>query len=89
VEGDSCEIGPWVVRPPGTEVARNLLHVLVAATGVDEIALSGPAPNQELLSFVSQVGLTQAFRTLRMWWGENAFSGNPAGTWALAGLEKG
>lgn len=89
VSGDSCEIGPWIATPPGTEAARNLLHGLVASTGVASIALSGPSPNEELLAFVAELHLREAFRTLRMRWGENTFPGNLAGIWAAAGLEKG
>jgi len=29
------------------------------------------------------------FRALRMWWGANEFAGDPAGIWAVGGLEKG
>lgn len=89
VDGGSCEVGPWVVDPALTEVGRDLLDGLVAATSVTSIAFSGPSPNTKLLPFVAEAHLKEAFRTLRMRWGENAYPGNPTGIWALAGLEKG
>jgi len=89
VNGESCEVGPWAVGPPRDPAARNLFHALVAASGAREIAFSGPSQNAPLLAFVEELGYAQVFRALRMGWGENRFAGNPAGIWALGGLEKG
>ena len=88
-DGDSCEIGPWVVEPATTEVAHDLFRALVKASGSSEVALSGPSRNPALLEFVRESGFEEAFRALRMWWGAEAFSGDPAGIWGAGGLEKG
>ena len=87
--GDACEIGPWVVEPMATGVAQNLFHALVEAAGSSELALSGPSQNRALLEFVHEAGFVEVFRALRMWWGTNAFPGDPTGIWAAGGLEKG
>lgn len=89
VSGDSCEIGPWIVEPGARDVAPNLFHGLVAATGASSIAFTGPSHNEGLLEFIQTIRYEEAFRTLRMWWGEDDFPGDPAGVWALGGLEKG
>lgn len=88
-EGDGCEIGPWVVEPGSGPVARDLYHALVAAAGPEEIGISGPSPNEDLLGFIRSAGHSEAFRTLRMRWGDDAFHDRPTAIWALAGLEKG
>ena len=87
--GDACEIGPWVVEPMATGVAQDLFHALVEAAGSSELALSGPSQNRALLEFVHEAGFVEVFRALRMWWGTNAFPGDPTGIWAAGGLEKG
>ncbi len=87
--GDTCEIGPWIAEPESGTVAQDLYHALVAATGAGEIAFSGPPPNEALLGFVREVRHKEVFRSLRMWWGSNDFAGEPAGVWAVGGLEKG
>lgn len=87
--GDSCEIGPWVVEPGSGRVAEDLYRALVESAGVSEVALSGPSLNGALLEFVRGVGFEEVFRALRMWWGADAFPGDPTGIWAVGGLEKG
>jgi predicted N-acetyltransferase YhbS len=87
--GGACEIGPWVVEPTATGVAQDLFHALVEAAGSSEVALSGPSQNRALLEFVREAGFIEVFRALRMWWGADAFPGDPAGIWAAGGLEKG
>ncbi len=87
--GDSCEIGPWVVEPASGRVAEDLYQGLVDSAGASEVALSGPSRNGALLEFVRETCFKEAFRALRMWWGPNEFSGDPAGIWAVGGLEKG
>lgn len=89
VSGDSCEVGPWIVAPGRTDIATNLFHGLIAATGASDIAFSGPSRNTDLLEFIRNIGYEEVFRALRMWWGEDGFPGKPAGVWALGGLEKG
>ncbi len=88
-DGEACEIGPWVVEPAATEVAQDLFRALVQAAASSEVALSGPSPNRGLLDFVRAAGFKEVFRALRMWWGADALSGDPAGIWAAGGLEKG
>lgn len=85
----ACEIGPWVVAPGHPEVARLLFRALVAAVGPREYAFSGPERNPDLVAFAQEAGFTEAFRTLRMWWGQDLHPGDPRGIWAAAGLEKG
>ena len=85
----ACEIGPWVVAPGRTGVARGLFGALVAKVGPREYAFSGPELNPELAAFAGEAGFQEAFRTLRMWWGQDLYPGDPAGIWAAAGLEKG
>ncbi len=85
----ACEIGPWVVAPGHPEVARLLFRALVAAVGPREYAFSGPERNADLVPFAQEAGFTEAFRTLRMWWGQDLHPGDPRGIWAAAGLEKG
>jgi len=87
--GDSCENGPWVVQPESGTVAIDLFGALVLAAGTSEVAFAGPSPNEDLLKFVKRLGLSEAFRSLRMTWGADEFAGNPGGIWALGGLEKG
>ncbi len=86
---ESCEIGPWVAEPLASEVAPHLFRGLVTASGMPSVAFSGPSRNDELLAFVRGGRYEEVFRTLRMRWGADDFSGNPAGIWALGGLEKG
>lgn len=85
----SCEIGPWVAAPAHAGVAPALFRALESTVRVPEYALSGPAANLRLPEFMGTVGYRESFRTLRMYWGEDAFPGNSSGVWALAGLEKG
>ena len=87
--GDTCEIGPWIAEPESGTVAQDLYRGLVGAAGAGEVAFSGPSPNEALLAFVRGVGYKEVFRSLRMWWGSNEFAGEPAGLWAVGGLEKG
>ena len=87
--GDTCEIGPWVVEPAENEAAHDLFRALILAAGSTEVALSGPSRNATLLEFVRESGFDEVFRALRMWWGADSFSGDPAGIWAAGGLEKG
>ncbi|HYT00968.1 MAG TPA: GNAT family N-acetyltransferase [Thermoplasmata archaeon] len=89
VSGESCEIGPWVVRPPGEAEARSLYYGLVAASGATAIALSGPSANEALGSFIEGIRFQEVFRAMRMTWGEDRFGGDPAGIWGVGGLEKG
>jgi len=88
-DGDTCEVGPWVVEPGNDRTALDLICGLVAAAGVSEIGFSGPTRNEALLEFVRLGRFDEALRTLRMWWGSNEFVGEPRGIWALGGLEKG
>ena len=88
-DGDTCEVGPWVVEPGNDETALDLICGLVAPAGVSEIGFSGPTRNEALLEFVRIGRFDEALRTLRMWWGSNEFVGEPRGIWALGGLEKG
>ncbi len=85
----ACEIGPWVVAPGHPEVARLLFRALVGVVGPREYAFSGPDRNADLGAFAREAGFAEAFRTLRMWWGQNLHGGDPRGVWAAAGLEKG
>ena len=85
----ACEIGPWVVAPGHPEVARLLFRALVGAVGARAYAFSGPERNGDLLAFAREAGFREAFRTRRMWWGQDLFPGEPGGVWAAAGLEKG
>ncbi len=85
----ACEIGPWVVAPGHPEVARLLFRALVAVVGPREYAFSGPERNPDLVPFASEAGFQESFRTLRMWWGQDLYPGDPRGVWAAAGLEKG
>jgi predicted GNAT family acetyltransferase len=85
----TCEIGPWVVEPTADGIAEDLYHALLEAADSSEVAFSGPSRNAALLEFVRKAGFKEVFRALRMWWGTDAFSGNPAGIWAAGGLEKG
>ena|SRR5207249_478806 len=87
--GDSCEIGPWVVELGSGHVGEDLYRGLVNAAGASEVALSGPSRNGPLLEFVRKARFKEVFRALRMWWGAEAFHGDPAGLWAVGGLEKG
>jgi GNAT superfamily N-acetyltransferase len=87
--GDSCEIGPWVVEPGSVRIAQDLYQGLIRSAGASEVALSGPSRNGALLEYVRQARLEEVFRALRMWWGADAFHGNPTGIWAVGGLEKG
>ncbi len=89
VSGNACEIGPWVVAPGHPAIARDLLNGLVTGTRCEQFALSGPVRNPELEPFLRGLGFQEVFRTLRMWWGKDAYPGDPAGLWAAAGLEKG
>ncbi len=85
----ACEIGPWVVAPGRAQVARDLFGALVVAVGPREYAFSGPEPNEALAAFARDAGFHESFKTLRMWWGQDLYPGNPRGVWAAAGLEKG
>ncbi len=85
----ACEIGPWVVAPGRATVARDLFRSLVAKVGPREYAFSGPELNPDLAAFAGEAGFQEAFRTLRMWWGQDLYPGDPRGLWAAAGLEKG
>lgn len=85
----ACEIGPWVAAPGRPEVARNLLGALVQRVGPREYSFSGPERNPDLLRFVQETGFSEVFHTLRMWWGQDLYPGDPKGLWAAAGLEKG
>ena len=85
----TCEIGPWIAERDSAGVAGNLYNGLVAAAGTPEVAFSGPSTNVGLLEFVKGVRHAELFRTLRMWWGADDFPGDPAGVWAVGGLEKG
>lgn len=85
----ACEIGPWIVAPGHPEVARLLFQSLVSAVGPREYAFSGPERNPDLAAFTQEKGFAEAFRTLRMWWGQDINGGDPRGVWAAAGLEKG
>ncbi len=87
--GGACEIGPWVVAPGRSDVARDLFGALVNAVGAREYSFSGPERNPELMRFVHEAHFTEAFRTLRMWWGMDLYPGDPTGLWAAGGLEKG
>ena len=87
--GDSCEIGPWVVDPAAEGTAEDLYESLIAAAGVSEVAFSGPSPNESLLEFVRGRRLEEAFRTLRMVWGSDEFREEAHGIWGVGGLEKG
>ncbi len=85
----ACEIGPWAVAAGHPDVARDLFRTLAAKVGPREYAFSGPERNPDLARFASDAGFAEAFRTLRMWWGQDLYPGNPAGLWAAGGLEKG
>jgi ribosomal protein S18 acetylase RimI-like enzyme len=85
----ACEIGPWVVAPGRTQVARDLFQSLVAKVGPREYAFGGPERNPDLATFAREAGFAEAFRTLRMWWGQDLYPGDPRGIWAAGGLEKG
>ena len=85
----ACEIGPWVVAPGHPGVARDLFLALVAAVGAREYSFSGPELNLDLAAFAEASGFREAFRTLRMWWGQDLYPGDPRGIWGVAGLEKG
>ncbi len=85
----ACEVGPWVVAPGHPEVARLLFRALVSAVGPRAYAFSGPERNPELAAFAHEAGFQESFRTLRMWWGQDLYPGDPRGVWAAAGLEKG
>ena len=85
----ACEIGPWIVAPGRPDVARDLFRALVNGVGPREYSFSAPERNPELARFLREVGFTEVFHTLRMWWGKNLFPGDPAGVWAAGGLEKG
>jgi ribosomal protein S18 acetylase RimI-like enzyme len=85
----ACEVGPWVVAPGHPRVARDLFHTLVADVGPREFAFTGPGLNPELAAFAGEAGFGEAFRTLRMWWGQDLYPGDARGIWAAAGLEKG
>lgn len=85
----SCEIGPWVVAPGHPAAARDLFYALVNVVGPREYSFSGPERNPELLRFLQEVGFSEVFHTLRMWWGKDLYPGDPAGIWAAGGLEKG
>ncbi len=87
--GGACEIGPWVVEPGSGRVSEDLCRALIDSAGASAVALSGPSPNGALLEFVRETGFKEVFRALRMWWGANEFPGDPAGIWAVGGLEKG
>ena len=87
--GDSCEIGPWVVEPGSSGIAEDLYRALINSARTSEVAFSGPSQNQVLLEFVRKTPFKEVFRALRMWWGANEFPGDPAGIWAVGGLEKG
>jgi hypothetical protein len=67
----------------------DLFGALVVVAGASEVAFSGPSRNEALLKFVRGLGVSEAFRALRMSWGADAFAGEPEGIWALGGLEKG
>ncbi len=86
---DACEIGPWVVAPGHPAVARSLFRGLLATVGTAAYAFSAPIPNVDAEAFARKLGLKQAFRTLRMVRGRDAYRGRPEGVWAFAGLEKG
>ena len=85
----ACEIGPWAVAPGHAQVAQDLFRTLTAKVGPREYAFSGPERNPDLVRFAADAGFTEAFRTLRMWWGQDLYPGNPTGLWAAGGLEKG
>lgn len=85
----ACEIGPWLAAPGRPQVARELFRTLLAKVGPREYAFSGPEPNSDLTSFANEAGFAEAFRTRRMWWGQNLYPGDPRAVWAAAGLEKG
>jgi len=85
----ACEIGPWVVAPGHPQTARRLFRALVNVVGPREYSFSGPGRNAELAHFVREAGFAEVFHTLRMWWGKNLYSDDPAGLWAAGGLEKG
>jgi len=87
--GDSCEIGPWVVEPGSSGITEDLYRALINSARTSEVAFSGPSQNQVLLEFVRKTPFKEVFRALRMWWGANEFPGDPAGIWAVGGLEKG
>jgi len=87
--GDSCEIGPWVVEAGSGRIAEDLYRALISSAGASEVAFSGPSRNPALLEFVRKTRFKEVFRALRMWWGANEFPGDPAGIWAVGGLEKG
>jgi len=87
--GDSCEIGPWVVEAGSGRIAEDLYRALISSAGASEVAFSGPSRNPALLEFVGKTRFKEVFRALRMWWGANEFPGDPAGIWAVGGLEKG
>ncbi len=89
VSGESCEIGPWVVEPSDDAAARSLFQGLVAATGASSISFNGPARNEALIRFVTEIRYDEILHVLRMTLGEERFAGDPIGVWALGGMEKG
>jgi len=88
-DGESAEVGPWVVNPTLPDVAGDLLHTLLHRLGPTRIGLAAPAPNRHHERMAEELRLETAFRTLRMYRGRDAYHGLPEGIFALAGLEKG
>ncbi len=89
VEEGSCEIAPWVVDPRHPEIARRLWRSLVTLIGRVKVALTAPTICKQAAEIARWAGLEEGSRTLRMYRGKRAHGGNPAGTIALGGLEKG
>ncbi|HEV8594063.1 MAG TPA: GNAT family N-acetyltransferase [Thermoplasmata archaeon] len=86
--GGSCEIGPFVCPPSRAREAEDLLYAMFAAADLP-CAFSLPAVNEQGVAAARRAGLRETFRTLRMVRGSREFGGDPAGIFALAGLEKG
>jgi len=85
----AVEIGPWVVRAGHPEVARDLFHGLMACSSGANYAFTAPTPNRDANAFAESLGYQEAFRTVRMVRGTDAYQGVPEAIWGFAGLEKG
>lgn len=85
---DSCEIGPCVCAPEGSEAAESVIRSMFGIVGTP-CSFSFPAKNVQGVDVAKRAGLHEAFRTIRMVRGSAGFGGDPRAIFALAGLEKG
>ncbi len=83
-------LGPWVCEEEHPEVARDLivsfLHALKANSG---LCVGIPAPNTMGIQLLEKLDFSLMSRSIRMFWGKPAYSGNAKENFGIGGPEKG